>query len=200
MLILLFDFDSLPFRSPIPEGIGNLLATSSLLGTTASPASLGTRLWQRFWTLTTNCSILERWTQKVMDLSMLFDVVEQQQLPRHFPRWAWSLRTEVCLVRLPAFCLCLLSSPSSQILGAFHLSRFFPWQRDPGSFASHHPSQGNWLYTCHLALSLPGPPEVSVPHSPTLSNSLGFHLLTILIHSLSVTGCFFPTRENTCVV
>lgn len=126
-----------------------------------------------------------------MDLSPLLDITEQQ-LSKYPTRWGWSIWNQFCVSGwiLPRS----HASLSSQILGAFHLSRSFWWHRDPGSFASSEPSQGK--RDLHLSPSLaPAWISQSSHFSLPYSNSLEFPLLATLIHSLNGPGCFFPAWD-----
>lgn len=181
---------------PSSRFISRLLCAPSLLGTADTPTAEHTtfpcltRGWdfgkKQLPALTQRGEGRKLWTCQA-----LLDVAEQQ-FSKHPPCGAWSTRNQFCMSGwiLPRS----HASLSSQILGAFHLSRSFRWHRDPGSFASNEPSQGKW--DLHLSLSLVSAWISPSSHfSPPYDNSLGFPFLATLIPSLSRPGCFFPACD-----
>lgn len=138
------DFESFPLLSSIPDCISDLLAAPSLLRTTHSPASKHVTFpcltcgWDFGKTMT--YSNLESWGQKTMSLSTLFDTVEQQ-LSKYPPNWAWSIWNKFCISGwiLPLSVV----SPPSQILGAFHLARSFPWNKNLPALFPISPPKAN---------------------------------------------------------
>lgn len=146
MFILLLDFQSLPCPCLIPDIINDLVAAQSSCDHW-QPSLPGYQVVAGIWDLAIQLLEPKELNQKSMDLSALLGIVNNS-LPI-FPNL--SLECMECDQFYTSGCILhrSLVSSSSQTMCAFCLSRFFPWHRITGNFASSLPTQDNWIYTCH---------------------------------------------------